>query len=32
LPELMIDRGIGVAKRPLYRYEVDGEFFDFGDD
>ena len=30
--ELMIDRGIGVTKRPLYLYEVDDEFSDFVDD
>jgi restriction system protein len=30
--ELMIDRGIGVARRPLYLYEVDDEFFDFGNE
>ena len=30
--ELMIDRGIGDTKRPLYLYEVDDEFSDFVDD
>lgn len=30
--ELMIDRGIGVARRPLYLYEVDDDFFDFGNE
>jgi len=29
--ELMIERGIGVTKRPLYLYEVDDEFFDFAE-
>jgi restriction system protein len=29
--ELMLERGLGVAKQPLYLYEVDDEFFDFGD-
>ena len=27
--ELMIDRGIGVVKQPLYLYEVAEDFFDF---
>lgn len=31
MAELMIERGIGVARRPLYLYEVEGEFFDFDD-
>ena len=29
IAELMIDRGIGVVKQPLYLYEIDAEFFDF---
>ena len=29
--ELMIDRGIGVVKQPLYLYEVAEDFFDFDD-
>ncbi len=29
--ELMIDRGIGVVKQPIYLYEVAEEFFDFDD-
>jgi restriction system protein len=32
LAELMLDRGIGVVKQPLYLYEVASEFFDFGED
>ena len=27
--ELMLDRGIGVVKQPLYLYEISEEFFDF---
>jgi restriction system protein len=27
--ELMLERGIGVVKRPLHLYEVDDDFFDF---
>ncbi len=27
--ELMLDRGIGVVKQPLFLYEVSEEFFDF---
>jgi restriction system protein len=30
--ELMIDRGIGVLKQPLYLYEVAEDFFDFDDE
>ena len=29
--EVMLERGLGVTKQPLYLYEVDDEFFDFGD-
>lgn len=29
IAELMIERGIGVVKQPLYLYEIDAEFFDF---
>jgi restriction system protein len=30
--ELMLDRGIGVVKQPVYLYEVVSEFFDFDED
>ena len=29
LVDLMLDRGIGVVKQPLYLYEISDEFFDF---
>jgi restriction system protein len=29
ITELMIERGIGVVKQPLYLYEIDADFFDF---
>ena len=31
ITELMLERGIGVVKQPLYLYEVASEFFDFDD-
>ena len=27
--ELMLERGIGVVKQPVYLYEIASEFFDF---
>lgn len=30
--ELMLDRGIGVVKQPVYLYEISGDFFDFDED
>ena len=29
IPELMLERGIGVVKQPVYPYGVALEFFDF---
>lgn len=29
IAELMIERGIGVVRQPLYLYEIDTDFFDF---
>jgi restriction system protein len=29
ITELMIERGIGVVRQPLYLYEIDADFFDF---
>jgi restriction system protein len=29
IAELMIERGIGVVKQPLYLYEIAADFFDF---
>ena len=29
IAELMLERGIGVVKQPVYLYEVAPEFFDF---
>jgi restriction system protein len=29
IAELMLERGIGVVKQPVYLYEVASEFFDF---
>lgn len=31
IAELMLERGIGVVKQPLYLYEIDADFFDFDD-
>jgi hypothetical protein len=28
----MLERGLGVVRQPLYLYEVDDDFFDFGDE
>jgi hypothetical protein len=32
MTELMLDRGIGVVKQPVYSYEIAQEFFQFDDD
>jgi restriction system protein len=32
ITELMLERGIGVVKQPVYLYEIDEEFFDFEDE
>jgi restriction system protein len=32
IAELMLDRGIGVVKQPVFLYEVVSEFFDFDGD
>ena len=29
IAELMIDRGVGVVKQPVYLYDVAAEFFNF---
>ena len=29
IAELMIERGIGVVKQPVYLFEVSSDFFDF---
>ena len=31
IAELMLERGIGVVKQPLYLYEIASDFFDFDD-
>jgi len=32
ITELMIERGIGVTRQPVYLHELDPNFFDFGED
>ncbi len=31
ITELMVERAIGVLREPLYLYDIDSEFFDFGE-
>lgn len=32
ITDLMLERGIGVVKEPIYMYEIEPEFFDFDDE
>ncbi len=32
ITELMVERGIGVVRQPVYLHEIDPNFFDYGED